>query len=95
MMPRAGSVGDSGYAVERVWETYAVTLRRAVQRMTDDPDEQKDLLQEALVELWLTDPTRFDLRDRGERRYLRRVMVNRMWRVWRAERAFERAHHSP
>ena len=60
--------------------------------MTDDHDEQKELLQEALVELWLTDPTRFDLRDDGERRYLRRRLVNKMWNVWNAQRAFERMH---
>jgi DNA-directed RNA polymerase specialized sigma24 family protein len=43
-------------------------------------------VQEALVELWMIDPTRFDLRERKELNYLRRMLVNRMWDVWRVAR---------
>lgn len=84
---------DSRDAVARVWSQFEETLRRVSLRMTDDEDERDDLLQAALMELWLADPTRFDVRDRGERRYLRRILVNTMWRVWKEERSFEHMHH--
>ena len=79
--------GDAQRAVARVWGEMEAELRRVAQRLTENRDEQDDLLQEALVELWRTDPTRYDLRRRNERRFLRRVLVNRMWKVWKAERA--------
>ncbi len=79
--------GDAQRAVSRVWGEMEAELRRVAQRLTENRDEQDDLLQEALVELWRTDPTRYDLRRRNERRFLRRVLVNRMWKVWKAERA--------
>ena len=78
--------GDARRAVSRVWSEMEVPLRRVAQRLTENRDEQDDLLQEALVELWRTDPTRYDLRQRNEQRFLRRVLVNRMWKVWKAER---------
>lgn len=77
--------GDSSLAVAATWPRYVRTLTQVARRMTRDADEQADLLQEALVELWKTDPTRFDLRDPREVRYLKRILVSRMWRVWGAE----------
>lgn len=62
------------------------SLRPVARRLTEDVEERKDLLQEALVELWAIDPTRFDLREASEIEYLRRMLVNRMWDVWRKER---------
>lgn len=79
--------GDAQRSVSRLWGEMEAELRRVAQRLTENRDEQDDLLQEALVELWRTDPTRYDLRRRNERRFLRRVLVNRMWKVWKAERA--------
>lgn len=35
--------------------------------------------------LWETDPTRFDLEDQEDLRYLCRILANRMWQVWKAE----------
>ena len=78
-------LGDSGRAVEWAWSRIEWSLRLSVRRITENSDDQQDLLQEALVELWVIDPTRFDLRDRDNLEYLRRMLVNRMWDVWRSE----------
>lgn len=71
--------GDSSLAVDPAWSELAPSLRRVARRMTSARDEQDDLLQEALVALWVIDPTRFDLREPAELAYLRRMLVNRMW----------------
>lgn len=77
--------GESSLAVEAVWPQIEFSLLPAARRITEDRDQQDDLVQEALVELWMIDPTRFDLRERKEFNYLRRMLVNRMWDVWRGE----------
>ncbi len=60
-------------------------LRRTARRLTADPDLRDDLVQEARIRLWETDPTRFDLEDQEDLRYLCRILTNRMWQVWKAE----------
>ncbi|MHB1861398.1 MAG: hypothetical protein ACYCVL_00385 [Gemmatimonadaceae bacterium] len=60
-------------------------LRRGARRLTGNRDLRDDLVQEARIYLWRMDPTRFDLRDKEELRYVRRELLARMWRVWRAE----------
>ncbi len=42
-------------------------------------------MQEALIELWLIDPSRFSLDDPRDAAYLRRMLVRRMWDVRRAD----------
>jgi DNA-directed RNA polymerase specialized sigma24 family protein len=78
--------GDASLAVGSTWPMFAPLLTRLAGRSAGDPDEAADLVQEALVHLWRMDPTRYDLRDRADYRYLRRALVNRMWRVWYVER---------
>ncbi len=60
-------------------------LLSAARRLTSNRDLRDDLVQEARIYLWRMDPTRFDLRDGEELRYVRRELLARMWRVWRAE----------
>ena len=72
-------------AVAKVWIRFQPTVSRWARRLTRDRDLRQDLMQEAVIALWESDPTRFDLRDRAERAYLLRVMANRMRDVWRAE----------
>lgn len=79
-------IADSGLAVESSWPQFADQVKRLARWMTDDRDERKDLVQEALIALWMADPTRFDLDDRYDRGYLRRILRNRMWHVWDRER---------
>jgi len=90
----ASHTGDSSLAVAHVWDKLEHSLHSAVCRMTNDTEEQEDLLQEALVELWVIDPTRFDLRERADLAYLRRLLMNRMWDVWRIERRLFRGSRS-
>lgn len=79
-------VADTRLAVARAWPDFSRRLARVAQRMTRDPDEQQDLLQTALIELWKTDPTRFELDDPDERAYLTRILVYEMWHAWGGER---------
>jgi DNA-directed RNA polymerase specialized sigma24 family protein len=89
MRDRIGSIGagpgvftgDATRAVARAWPRFAPLLERLAAHSTPSEDEAEDLVQEAWIQLWQTDPTRFDLRDPREFRYLRRILVNRMWRV--------------
>ena len=76
-----GPTGDSNDAIGRAWAMMEDSLRYTAERLTEDSDEQEDLLQEALIQLWITDPTRFDLGVVEERSYLKRMLVNRMWQV--------------
>ena len=80
-----GVGGDSGRTVARAWDVLRPTLRPLAQRITQDADEEDDLMQEALIELWLIDPSRFDLRAADDCHYLRRMLANRMWSVQRGE----------
>jgi DNA-directed RNA polymerase specialized sigma24 family protein len=78
----ASFTGDASRAVGEAWPMFAPALATFAQRLAEDEDDQADLLQEALIELWKIDPTRFDLRHEDERAYLYRALVNRMWDVW-------------
>lgn len=79
--------GDSARAVESMWPMLERKIRHVAEEITDEPELQADLVQEAQIILWEVDPTRFDPRRFGEQAYLRRVLINRMWDVWRAEMA--------
>jgi DNA-directed RNA polymerase specialized sigma24 family protein len=75
--------GDASRAVDSAWRVLRPTLRPMVWGLSSDVDEQDDLMQEALIELWQVDPTRFDLEQSADREYLRRMLVNRMLDVSR------------
>jgi DNA-directed RNA polymerase specialized sigma24 family protein len=60
-------------------------MRRVAQRFAEDEDQADDLVQEALIELWLIDPSRFVLDDPRDAAYPRRILVRRMWDVRRAD----------
>lgn len=81
-MPAPVLNGDASLAVERTWPLFESSLRERARRMTRCVDDQNDLVQEALIELWSADPTRYDLEDPREVAYLRRILVNRMLDVW-------------
>lgn len=86
--------GNSNRAVEPAWRRVKRSLRYTARTITDDPEVRKDLLQEALVEMWVIDPTRFDFRDRKEVAYLKRMLINRMWDVWRKEQPWHEVERS-
>lgn len=79
------ATADSRAAVELTLVALEPGLRHTARRLTDDPDLREDLVQEASICLWETDPTRFDLEDQEDLRYLCRILINRMWQVWKAE----------
>ena len=60
-------------------------LRRLARRLTGDRDLQDGLVQEARICLWDLDPTRFDLLNTQDLRYVCRALRNRMYRGWKAE----------
>jgi DNA-directed RNA polymerase specialized sigma24 family protein len=78
--------GDASRAWESAWPLYEPLLTRLAKRLTDDQDQREDLLHEAMIKLWKTDPTRFDFREKKEVRYLQKILVHRMWKVWSVER---------
>jgi hypothetical protein len=80
------TAANAGDAIGPEWRVFRPSLKRVARRMTVDPDIRADLLQEATIALWQTDPTRFDLRDEADRQYLFAVLRNRMLDVWRFER---------
>lgn len=79
------ATGDSGSAVELALAALEPALRRAARRLTRDADLLDDLIQEARICLWELDPTRFDLTNTSDLRYVCRALINRMWAGWRAE----------
>jgi DNA-directed RNA polymerase specialized sigma24 family protein len=80
---RAGPpfVAKASRAVVGAWRKFEPAVARMAERMTDDQDEREDLVQEAMIALWKADPTRFDLRDQRDVRYLHKILVHRMWKV--------------
>ena len=78
-----GCIAERG--VERALAAVEPALWSAARRLTGNRDLRDDLVQEARIHLWRMDPSRFDLRDGEELRYVRRELLARMWRVWRAE----------
>lgn len=78
-----GCIAERG--VERALAAVEPALLSVARRLTSNRDLRDDLVQEARIYLWRMDPTRFDLRDGEELRYVRRELLARMWRVWRAE----------
>lgn len=73
--------GDATAAVAAFWTHTEPIMRRIARRLSDDPDVQDELVQEGLIKLWISDPTRYDLSSFAGRTYLRRAIVNRMRRV--------------
>ena len=86
--------GSTESALIDVWRDLEPRMRRVAVRFADGPDQADDLVQEALIELWLIDPSRFQLRDPREAAYLRRMLVRRMWDVRRADVHLGRDHGS-
>lgn len=79
------ATADSQLAVDLALVALEPGLRRTARRLTADADLREDLVQEARIRLWETDPTRLDLEDQEDLRYLCRILTNRMWQVWKAE----------
>ena len=82
IMPGGAFHANAVDAVEHAWRNFAFSIELIAGNMTDDEDMRDDLVQEAMIRLWKTDPTRFDLRDRVDVRYLHKILVHRMWDVW-------------
>lgn len=76
---------DARDAVALALAAIEPALRRAVRRVTTNLDLADDLLQEARICLWEMDPTRYDLQNAGDLRYVCRALSNRMWSGLRAE----------
>jgi DNA-directed RNA polymerase specialized sigma24 family protein len=83
--------GDARLAWESAWPLFARSLTYLAKKLTDDLDAREDLLQVAKIALFVADPTRYDLRDPLDVRYLRQILKHRMWKYWRRERKQLRA----
>ncbi len=74
----ACATANSSSAMERALVTLNPALWRAARRLTRDADLLDDLIQEARICLWELDPTRFDLGNSADLRYVCRALINRM-----------------
>ena len=74
--------GDAHLAVEAAWPLFRQGVRRTARRLSAAPDDQDDLEQEAFIELWRCDPTRYDLTRKDDVDYVARLLSNRMWHAW-------------
>lgn len=74
-------MGSSDGAFDRAWEVLQKSVGTVAWRLTRNREDQEELIQEARIELWLIDPTRFRVDDSGQVRYLRKMLMRRMWRV--------------
>lgn len=89
--PDTNATGDVMQSHARVWRHVQCAVERCARSLTDDRDEQEDLIQEARVELWRIDPSRCNLRSVDDLRYLRKVVTRHMRKVAsRGERTIER-----
>ena len=70
------------------WAVLAPSMQRFARLMTHNRQDRNDLLQDAMVELWNLDTTRFDFNDPADIRYLRHYLIVRMWAVWGDDRDF-------
>ena len=68
---------------EMLAELLPKIYRTATKLAADDPTMVEDLVQEATIELWNLDPTRFDA---GDREYVEAALYKHMHNVARAER---------
>jgi DNA-directed RNA polymerase specialized sigma24 family protein len=73
---------EATLAYETMCARLAPGLRNFAKTITDDEDNQKDLVQEAMISLWIADPARYDVRNKSEVAYLRKILIVRMWQVW-------------
>jgi hypothetical protein len=72
---------EATLAYETLCARLAPGLRNFAKTITDDVDDQKDLVQEAMISLWTADPARYDVRNKSEVAFLRRILIVRMWQV--------------
>ena len=88
--PASGQVvtAEGVLAFGASWEVLEPSLKRFARLMVRNVDDRKDLLQDAMVELWNLDPTRYDFRDDADVSYIRRRLIMRMWSVWGGDPSF-------
>ncbi|MDB4913085.1 MAG: hypothetical protein JWM95_729 [Gemmatimonadetes bacterium] len=65
-----------------VWPSFEPEIRCYAEKLSKAPDDQDDLVQVALIALWRSDPTAYDLLLRDDVAYLRSIMMNRMRDVY-------------
>ena len=73
---------DADDAVSLTWKRLYRVVEARARRITSAPDEQDDLLQEALWELCKIGPSRYDRNDKDDMRYLARALKYRMIEVY-------------
>lgn len=78
--------GVSDAAFDAVWAKVRRAVRTYAERVTDDPDEVDDFVQEAAIWLWELEPSRFDAADQAEMAYVWRLLTRRMLDVRRETR---------
>lgn len=73
--------GATEGAFDRAWALLEKAVRTVAWRLARNREDQDELMQEARIELWLIDPTRFRVDDPPQLRYLRKMLMRKMWQV--------------
>ena len=69
-----------------VWPSFERGIEEFARRLALEVDDREDLVQEAMITLWKSDPTAYDFLDSADLAYLRRTMVRRMCDTWGRKR---------
>ena len=77
-----GVTVESVQSFNSAWEILGPSIGWFSGVITEERAHRLDLIQEARIELWRLDATRFVLSDKAEVAYLRKCLINRMWTVW-------------
>ena len=70
-----------------VWPTFEPAVEALAYAITPDRDDREDLVQEAMITLWKSNPSCYDFMDRRDIAYVKRMLINRMIDVWGRHRS--------
>ena len=77
--------GEARMAFGPAWATVEHEIRHVAKFVARQPADREALVEEAMVTLWNTDPTRFDFRNRTAVIKMRELLVRQMWFAWGEE----------
>ena len=73
---------DADAYFEMAWGVLKGSIEGYARKLTRDYDEHNDLVQIAMITLWLGDPMRYNFKAGRDVRYVRTVVIHRMQDAW-------------
>lgn len=87
--PVSGATGDVLEAYTRVWRRVAITVELDARDLSQSRVERAELLQEARLRLWKIEPSRCDITEPQDVRYIHSILYNHMRKVLAKKRKEE------